>query len=146
MNFLLSNSVECVLNLKNNLWELLLIDTNRGRFLILQTHSNRLNIAGKFIRLINKISPIQRALLFGSTARTEDKWESDIDIALIISRKLTSNEIEKINESVTQILLNTEMVINWMTLLNEEWDANALPIVQTIHKEGQILWERKKTG
>ncbi len=102
-------------------------------------------VSQEFVRCLHKISPIQKALLFGSTARGGDKWESDIDIALIISQRLTITETEKINECVARILLQTGMVINWTSFLTEEWHTNLLPIVQNIHEEGQLLWERKKT-
>ncbi len=101
-------------------------------------------IAVKFIRVLHKISPIQRALLFGSTARSMDKWESDIDIYLVVSRRLMSKENEKLNESVTEILLHSGIIINWISFVNEEWDADAHPIVQTIIKRGRIYGRERK--
>ena len=109
------------------------------------TYMKRDEIGKMFGRkLIEQIS-LEKIILFGSTVRKNDKISSDIDICLIgLFQKLDPRTRDVIDEVATDILLETGLVINWIYFADKTWKHDCVPIITTIKKEGEILWEKEK--
>ena len=83
--------------------------------------------------------------LFGSTARKDDKISSDIDICLIGPHELSQEDREFINDTTGDIYVESCIAINWVYFSMREWNEGILPLIQTIKREGKLLWEKGRT-
>ncbi|MCP2520812.1 nucleotidyltransferase domain-containing protein [Candidatus Aminicenantes bacterium AC-335-K20] len=80
----------------------------------------------KFIELI----------LFGSYARGDYEFGSDIDVLLVIKEELTKEEKEKISELSCELSLEYETVITCFYYLLDAFENWETPFLMNIRKEG----------
>ncbi len=92
--------------------------------------------AMEFVKRIKKLKEIKRIILFGTVAKGEEKPESDVDIAIIVSGK---KEIEeKINKSAS--LLLKEARIRVIPLVLTEKEVNENKIFRREIENGEVLY------
>lgn len=84
---------------------------------------------------------LKQLILFGSYARGNLNDESDVDLLLITSNKLTFEEKEKLTEIELYILTNYNLFISIIPE-SEKFinDYSWIPFYQNIEKEGIILY------
>ena len=109
------------------------------------TYSIRDELSIKFAEKIRKHFSLDRIILFGSTARKDDRIDSDLDICLIgnISR-LSHSQRRLVDDIAGDFLLDNGLLINWLYFNDQQWEKNNLPIIKTIKNEGKLLWANEK--
>jgi uncharacterized protein len=93
-------------------------------------------------RLLRSRFPVERVVLFGSKVRGTDDPESDIDLLVLTSRKLSWRERGELIEALFDIQLQHAVVISTLAVAAEEWErglCSALPIHAEIEREGVEL-------
>jgi predicted nucleotidyltransferase len=77
----------------------------------------------EFIEQVKQLKDIRKIYLFGSVASGKERPESDIDVAIIVSKK--SAQIEsKINEAVDKVLEHSRLQIVVHILTQKELEEN----------------------
>lgn len=110
------------------------------------TYNKRDNMMKLLIQQIQReIKTIEQIILFGSTVRQDDRLNSDIDVALIGKQALDTNQRNKINDIVTNLLVDHGILINWIYFLQEKWEQNTHDVIKNIKEEGKLLWVKEKT-
>lgn len=74
-------------------------------------------------------------ILFGSYARGEAREDSDVDVLIIVKKRLTLDEYDRLSEVTEKYLLDRGLVISvivYPTNAKMEHD----PLIQTVHTEG----------
>ena len=87
---------------------------------------------------IEKCLPGARVILFGSKARGEDTWESDVDLLILVDKK-DREEIERIMDICFQFQMDYDVIISPLIHSKEEWNSFPLNISEIkyfIEKEG----------
>lgn len=97
--------------------------------------------AGKFAERVKNIAGVERIILFGSVARSEERLESDVDIAVIVGDKGVEG---KINRIADEILNASRIKIIPLVLTWREATENAQ--FRKELEEGEVLYERDKGG
>ncbi|MBI5446345.1 MAG: nucleotidyltransferase domain-containing protein [Deltaproteobacteria bacterium] len=91
------------------------------------------------VRLLRERFPVQSVTLFGSKATGRDDAESDIDLLVLTSRKLTWRERDAVTDALFDVELAHDVVISTLVLTAEEWEAGpyrVLPIRAEIERQG----------
>ena len=89
--------------------------------------------------ILRRDFPVERVVLFGSKARGDDDAESDIDLLVLTSRRISPAEKSRMTEVLFDLELNLEVVISKLVVPVEEWEHGlyqVLPIRQEIEREG----------
>lgn len=84
-----------------------------------------------------------RIVLFGSTARGTAGPESDIDVALFLTERLTPAQEERLTDLVVELNLKYDKVLSVMDIDQEtymKWRQIA-PFYQNVDREGVVLWK-----
>ncbi len=98
-------------------------------------------VVGEFVTQIKKVREVKKIILFGSVARDEEKPTSDIDIAIIVSKK--NGKLNNIVSNVRdKILRDSRMLIVPIVLTDKELMENR-QFEEEVRK-GRILYERNK--
>ena len=87
----------------------------------------------------NNISMI---ILYGSMARTEATYESDIDIAIIIKNEMDNQTKKRFIRWAADLDMRYEKVFSIVDIQEDnmkKWES-VLPFYQNIRKEGIVLW------
>lgn len=109
------------------------------------TYSTRDKISSEFAQDIKRILSCEKIILFGSTARKDDRISSDIDICIVGGVGSIEWDVRKlINDLVTDYLIEKEVLINWLYFTLKQWRTAKDPIINTIKREGRVLWEKEK--
>jgi predicted nucleotidyltransferase len=90
-------------------------------------------------RVLRECFPIEGIILFGSKVRGDDDDESDIDLLVLTSRKMSWKERATITDALFDIQLVNDVVISTLIVDNEEWDSGlyqVLPIHDEVLREG----------
>ncbi len=100
-----------------------------------------MNITKAIKEEINKISPDNEVILFGSRARGEQRDDSDWDFLIILKKiKVSKKKKEIIRDKLYEIELATDQVISPLIYSKAEWEKRAItPIYQIIKKEGKRI-------
>jgi predicted nucleotidyltransferase len=83
--------------------------------------------------------PVQSVTLFGSKATGRDDAESDIDLLVLTSRKLTWRERDAVTDALFDVEMAHDVVISTLVLPAEEWEGGpyrVLPIRSEIERQG----------
>lgn len=111
----------------------------------MMSYSKRDKLSKLFVEKIREIIYVNMIYIFGSTSRKDDSISSDIDICIIGKEDMLSKSIKKkINDKVTDFVVNEGILINWIYFSLKEWQEKSLPIINTIKMEGKLIWERGK--
>ena len=79
-----------------------------------------------------------KVILFGSCARNKIRNESDIDIFVILDRKIDIRMKETIYDIAYEIDLEHDVVLDVSVYSKKEWDKlkGILPLIINVEKEG----------
>jgi len=95
----------------------------------------------KFLDAIKKIKNVKKVYLFGSVAKEKEKLESDVDVVIIVEKKIKGFE-EKIHQIMGQVLEESKIQIVPHILTEKEFNKN-----KSFKKEvedGELTYERTK--
>ena len=91
-------------------------------------------------RIIEKYK-LQDIRIFGSSARGEQREDSDIDILLLTSRPIDWREREAIIDALFDIEMAYDVLISILVKTSTEWEngvCTVSPVHQEISKEGVL--------
>src|SRR5215216_3016719 len=82
---------------------------------------------------------LSKIILFGSYARGEEKENSEIDFLVVLKDKNISvfSEIEKINNQVYSMILNTGKIISFVPTTEEKFENSSNHFYRLVKKEGK---------
>jgi uncharacterized protein len=83
--------------------------------------------------------PVDRVVLYGSKARGTDDPESDVDLLVLTSRKLSWRDEHELIDAVFDLQLEHDVVLSLLVLPTAEWDDGiytVLPIHDEIERDG----------
>jgi len=92
-------------------------------------------------KLLDKFSGVQ-VILYGSKARGNDREFSDIDILIILDRKIDTELEKQILDIAYDIELEFDVIFEIMIESKDFWDsslAKIMPLHQNIDKEGVLI-------
>ena len=99
------------------------------------------NIISQFKTTIQQLygQRLSKIILFGSYARGDEQENSDIDFLVILKDKDISvfNEIEKINNKVYNMILQTGKIISFIPTTEEKFEKSANHFYRHVKKEGK---------
>ncbi len=82
-------------------------------------------------------------VLYGSVARGTADPESDIDIALFVNSRLTSQQEEQLSDLIVDMNLKYNKVFSVVDIDQQtylKW-KNVTPFYQNVDREGIVLWK-----
>ncbi|MDR0948374.1 MAG: nucleotidyltransferase domain-containing protein [Lachnospiraceae bacterium] len=86
---------------------------------------------------------ISQIVLYGSVARQQDTIESDVDIAIILSRSIDEELKDEFISWVADMDLKYNKIFSIIDIEEdkmEKW-GDILPFYKNIRKEGIVLWK-----
>ena len=89
---------------------------------------------------------IQKIILFGSVARQTNSWESDMDLFIELSEKVT--ELHRYNKQIILLKggispLNINLPeVDLKIAIGGDWETSNNLFYREIRKDGILLWER----
>jgi len=83
-------------------------------------------IKDKFVALI----------LYGSYARGDYEFGSDIDVLLVVREKLKEDEEKMLSKISSTLSLKNEIVICWLDIISGEFEKGYAPLLLNVRKEG----------
>ena len=86
------------------------------------------------ISILKRQFPTDRVILFGSKSRGTSTTESDMDLLVLTTRKLTWREKDAITDALYDVELKHEVVISTLIATVDEWDNGNISILP-IHAE-----------
>ena len=86
------------------------------------------------IHILKRQFPTARVILFGSKSRGTGNTESDMDLLVLTTRKLTWREKDAITDALYDVELKHEVVISTLVATDEEWENGTFSIMP-IHAE-----------
>lgn len=93
----------------------------------------------EFKKAVNRLSPEAEFILFGSKARGDDNAVSDIDILVLVDRKLEPGLEEEIFGEAFDVGLNCDTTFGVIVYSQKHWDsslAKEMPLHWNIDREG----------
>jgi uncharacterized protein len=93
-------------------------------------------------RLIQELLPDATVLLYGSVARGTAGSESDYDLAVLTSRRLSRAEEDRVSDALYELELQRGVVLSEMFFSKDEWDTplhRAMPLHREVEREGVLL-------
>ena len=86
-----------------------------------------------------------KIILYGSVARGDNTWESDVDIAVLTKREIDEERKRKLSKTVWNLGMDLDALYSVITIeINHfnEW-LFSLPFYFNIDEEGIVLWTRE---
>ncbi len=95
--------------------------------------------------ILNEVKDVEEIYLFGSYSKGNANAESDIDIAIIVTKKwnwkIRKNILNKIYRKTAKNNLDVDFILK--DKLSFENDCNLPTIASEIKDSGKILWKRR---
>ncbi len=102
----------------------------------------RTNVVEQIKKVIHKVAPTAKAILFGSEARGEARPDSDIDLLILLDGdKLSLEREESITMPLYQLELQTGIAISPIVMLRSSWENRPFktPFYVNVVNEGIVL-------
>lgn len=101
------------------------------------------SIISELRKNVEKDINVQAIIIYGSYARREHQPDSDLDILIVTSNIIKSEQIfSRIRE---KIYLKTTVPITFYYITPDQYSDNKDPFINMIKKEGEIIWSVNKT-
>lgn len=86
---------------------------------------------------------VSSIILYGSAARGTAQPDSDIDIAVIVSRSLTDGENDQLDGHIADMNLKYNKVFSVIDLKIDDYRKwlDAVPFYRNVETEGIVLWK-----
>ncbi len=91
---------------------------------------------------VHRDYPDAKIVLYGSQARGEATPESDVDMLILLTSEISSQEQSRIHDMLYEIGLECDMVISAMIESVPEWEqpiSRATPLYQAVQDEGILV-------
>lgn len=92
------------------------------------------------------ISPYVKGLiLFGSCARREESWNSDVDLCLVLLPEVKemvgfSRKIHELKGIISSDELDS-VEVDLKIVVGDDWERSSTAFFENIRKDGIILWQ-----
>ncbi len=82
-------------------------------------------------------------ILYGSVARGEESEESDVDIAIILSQKLSPEMEDLLSDTIVDMNLKYDKVYSVVDIQKDDYEKwrSYIPFYGNVEKEGKVLWK-----
>ena len=82
-------------------------------------------------------------VLYGSTARKTASEDSDIDVAIFLTRKIDPRQEDLLSDFVVDMNLKFDKVFSVIDIENQLFQRleNISPFYKNVNKEGIVLWK-----
>jgi predicted nucleotidyltransferase len=90
-------------------------------------------------RALKAAFPVESVILFGSKARGDDDVESDIDLLVLTTQKLSWQERDTVRSLLSPIEMSHSVVLSTLVVPAEEWRdgvISVLPIHTEVESQG----------
>ena len=86
---------------------------------------------------------VLRIILYGSVARGEETGESDVDIAIILSQKLSPELDDQLSDTIVDMNLKYDKVYSVVDIQKDDYEKwrSYIPFYRNVEKEGKVLWK-----
>lgn len=84
-----------------------------------------------------------RIVLYGSVARGTADVDSDIDVAVFVNNRLTSEQQDQLSDLVVDLNLKYDRVISVVDIEQQTYQMRkeVTPFYQNVDREGIVLWK-----
>ncbi|MDZ7317442.1 MAG: nucleotidyltransferase domain-containing protein [candidate division KSB1 bacterium] len=99
----------------------------------------------KLVKLIlNKAPDVRRIVLFGSYAKSAQRSDSDLDIAVLVDKKLERRQKLQLLKELLNVVGDNGFSVDFIIKPFEEYAAEIrLPTLsQVLRTEGEVLWQK----
>ena len=96
----------------------------------------------KAVRILNKLTSVEKIILFGSKSRGDFDKDSDIDLLLITTVQLSWKDEKAIVDTLFDIGLQYDMIFSPLIVSIDEWEKGmftSFPIYREIVRDGTIV-------
>lgn len=103
---------------------------------------DRKELVNRLKCIIKNVAPGSQTILYGSEARGEAKWNSDIDILILVDKETVSpKEEDVITAPIYDLEIETGTIISPIVMTRKAWDAAKKKTVfyYNVMKEGVLL-------
>ena len=86
-----------------------------------------------------------KIVLYGSVVRGTDTEESDVDVALLLTKSMDKDEEEELSEFIVDMNLKYDKVFSIIDIEYNifcKWEA-IMPFYRNMEKDGIILWKHE---
>ncbi len=104
--------------------------------------TDRKKILSKIKRVVTKVVPGAKIILYGSEARGDSGTDSDIDLLILVDKdELTYDEITKITYPLFDIEFDTGVLISPLVRTRKQWENRPFktPFYLNVMNEGIVL-------
>lgn len=87
-------------------------------------------------------SSVLLVVLYGSVARGTETDDSDVDIAVFVTRSMTAGEEDRLSDFIVDMNLKYDKVFSVIDVnhsVYEKW-RHVTPFYQNVESEGIVLW------
>jgi predicted nucleotidyltransferase len=83
---------------------------------------------------------LMRLVLFGSQAREDAEFDSDIDVSIVLSGPLDDwTETQHTTEATSEISLKYDTVISRVITTPEQFESSGMPFYRNVRREGVLV-------
>jgi predicted nucleotidyltransferase len=88
-------------------------------------------------------SGLSAIILYGSVAKGTDQHDSDVDVALIIERPMSTEQNDKLSDFIVDMDLKYDKVFSVIDLINSDIENynSIIPFYRNVKEEGIVLWK-----
>jgi uncharacterized protein len=96
----------------------------------------------KLKHIVTRLAPDAQSVLYGSAARGTRAPDSDYDVVVVTSQRLSSDEERRLDRAVYDLQLQEGIVLSVMIYSHEEWQhplMGSSPYRKNVLREGILL-------
>lgn len=91
-------------------------------------------------------SYIEAIYLYGSCARGEEKWDSDVDLCIVLKESVkTAPKYSPLMHTMKGILSDDKIdsvEVDAKIFIGDEWKTSKTLFCENLRKDGKIIWQR----